>query len=251
MVKVKMVCETCGKEIERSKSQISRHNFCSIECAYKFNRGENSVHWKGGEVSVTCNICGKLFTKKRCDVLPENFCSRECKGKHHSKVISGKKNPRYVDKVSIKCDNCGKEIKRYPREVFKKNFCDQKCLGEYRRGKNNPFWNGGSSFFPYCEKFNDEFRSRVRAFFGYKCVECGMPEEENGRKLSVHHVHYDKSSCCSDAPHQFVTLCQKCHARTNTNKEYWKRVFEELLEEKYGGKSYFTREEMELLKPDE
>ena len=36
-------------------------------------------------------------------------------------------------------------------------------------GPNSPRWKGGISFEPYCEKFNEEFKERVRAFFGYRC----------------------------------------------------------------------------------
>jgi len=64
------------------------------------------------------------------------------------------------------------------------------------------FWYGNVRYYDYplyCEKFNAEFRERVRAYFGYVCPECGTPQ--NGRKLAVHHVNYNKKSCCDpDVP---------------------------------------------------
>lgn len=115
---------------------------------------------------------------------------------------------------------------------------------EYRKkrsGKNAFGWMGGISFEPYCEKFNSEFKNRVRAFFGYVCLECGTPQ--NGTKLNVHHVNYNKKTCCNDETPMFVPLCKSCHAKTNSNREFWKQHFTYLITNYYEGKSYFTQEE--------
>lgn len=54
----------------------------------------------------------------------------------------------------------------------------KKKLSESNKGKNSgskhPNWRGGVSFGQYCEKFNNEFKERVRAFFGNHCVICGQ-----------------------------------------------------------------------------
>jgi len=76
----------------------------------------------------------------------------------------------------------------------------------------HPRWKGGISFEPYCIKFNNEFKERVREFFGRKCVECGAPE--NGKKLCVHHVNFKKDTCCTpEVPRLFVALCTSCHGK--------------------------------------
>ena len=89
-------------------------------------------------------------------------------------------------------------------------------------------------------KFKPEFKERVRKFFGRVCVECGAPE--NGRKLDVHHVNFDKSSCCSDVKPLFVALCRSCHMKTNTNREHWEDRYTQLINEKFEGKCYFPKE---------
>ena len=94
----------------------------------------------------------------------------------------------------------------------------------------------------YCEKWNENLRERVRAFFGYQCVECGTPQ--NGRKLHVHHVHYNKKLCCDDTPRSLIALCISCHLRTNFDREYWSKHFQEMIDIYYGGKCWFTKEEM-------
>lgn len=111
-------------------------------------------------------------------------------------------------------------------------------------GENNPHWRGGISFEPYCPKFNREFKERVRAFWGYVCGNCGKPQEENRRKLHVHHVNYKKEACCEeDIPKYFIPLCDSCHGRTSHNREKWEKKLTKTLEKKFGGRCYFHQGE--------
>jgi hypothetical protein len=120
-------------------------------------------------------------------------------------------------------------------------------LGNSRKGDKNPRWLGGVSFEPYCIKFNNEFKERVRAFFGYQCVECY--HKQNGEKLHIHHVDFNKNSCCDpNIPKLFVPLCHSCHGKTNHKREYWEQHFTDMINQYYQGKCYLTKEEMEELK---
>jgi hypothetical protein len=113
----------------------------------------------------------------------------------------------------------------------------------------NEIWYGGVRYFSddlYCELWTEELRERCRAYFGYVCVECGTPQ--NGRKLSVHHIHYNKKTCCDGSPRDLVPLCKECHGKTTSgDRGYWEKHFTEMLYGYYGGKSFFTKEEMELI----
>lgn len=117
-------------------------------------------------------------------------------------------------------------------------------LRPYMLRENHPNWNGGSSFEPYCPKFTREFKERVRVWFGYICPNCGTPQ--NREKLGVHHVHYNKDTCCDGSIPLFVPLCKPCHGKTNgkKNRVQSEQHFTELINTWYGGKCYFTREEM-------
>jgi len=110
------------------------------------------------------------------------------------------------------------------------------------RGEKHPNWKGGISFGPYCHRFNEEFKERVRSFWGYLCGYCGKSQSENKRKLHVHHVDYKKDSCCNEgSPRRFIPLCNSCHSRSNWNKEKWRAIFIETINLKYGGKCYFPK----------
>lgn len=114
----------------------------------------------------------------------------------------------------------------------------------------NEIWYGGVKYFEdnlYCELWTAELRERCRAFFGYLCFECGTPQGK--RKLGVHHVHYNKKTCCDGSPRDIVPLCQECHGKTTSgDRKYWEQHFTEMLYGYYGGKCFFTKEEMKAYK---
>lgn len=99
-------------------------------------------------------------------------------------------------------------------------------------GEKSPVWRGGTSFEPYCHKFNEAFKESIRDKFGRVCFLCPTTEEENGRKLCVHHVNYNKDCLCSDADCEFVPLCDSCHSKTNHNRDYWEEIILNKLKEK-------------------
>lgn len=81
-------------------------------------------------------------------------------------------------------------------------------------------WNKGTGT-PnvYSEQFLLGYRKLIRERDGYICQLCGCPELECDENLSVHHIDYDKHN---DAPENLISLCRRCHVKTNTNRRYWK-----------------------------
>ena len=159
------------------------------------------------------------------------------------------------------CPVCGKEFQVHPSRMKKavKNFCRRKCAGVWHSqvhvGKNSPTWKGGISFEPYCPKFTNKYKERVRAWYNYQCSNCEQPQ--NDKKLCVHTVYYNKQACCEQNengeyiynidgeqvkvignPNKFVALCRSCHTKTNHNRFYWVRYFEDIINSWYGGRSW-------------
>jgi DNA-directed RNA polymerase subunit RPC12/RpoP len=124
----------------------------------------------------------------------------------------------------------------------------------------------------YCELWKD-VNPRVHAFFNNKCCLCGT--EETTISHVGHHVFYVKEACCwhnedgeyytnlnvnthrkdeyyiGDNPNYFVILCQSCHGKTNgtfENRKKWADYFKNMIDEKYEGKCYLTKEEYEKYK---
>jgi hypothetical protein len=140
--------------------------------------------------------------------------------------------------------------KNEEREKYKlaaiKNQQDPVYRSRVSEAKGFGFWYGAVHYYNdqmYCEKFNADLKERVRAYRGHICFECGTPQ--NGKRLHVHHVHYDKKTCCNGSPHDLIPLCASCHVKTNTNRKYWEDHFTKMIYQiDLDGKCFFTKEEM-------
>jgi hypothetical protein len=242
MPKVPVTCQECGNEFEIFPSRLKRGQvkYCSKTCMIKAQSkktGENNPSWKGGKITRVCKECGKEFKKH-----PSG--TKNGQGQYCSKACMGKALSAYKTRI---CDVCRKEFKT--NEPTQK-YCSRTCMGKAQSkiyiGEKHHNWRGGVSFEPYCSKFNNEFKERVRTFFNNVCILCGKTEQENGKKLIVHHVNYKKEACCDeDIPRVFVILCASCHGKTNSVKgrEKYQKQFEKMIEKRFGGRSYFHKKE--------
>jgi len=93
-------------------------------------------------------------------------------------------------------------------------------IGLSEMGSKNHFWKDGISFARYPSIWNRELREIIRKRDDYCCHICGDIQIET--RFHVHHIDYDKQNC---HPDNLVTLCGKCHLRTNHNRDYWLKYF--------------------------
>jgi hypothetical protein len=73
-------------------------------------------------------------------------------------------------------------------------------------------------------------------------------DEENGRKLDVHHVAYDKDSCCelkrfNCAPNLFIPVTKNWNVKMNGNREYWEENLTNYIMIWHNGECYLPKEE--------
>jgi hypothetical protein len=251
-----MICKECGKTFEPSFSNATKGYglFCGKDCYFSYRKkailsGEYKTKKK--VYTFVCIHCNKEFTRTGHDKHNNKYCSRDCSQQHRV----GKLHPRF-NQVPVECTQCHTELSRSPSYIKGEswgNFCNHDCkakwMSEHNAGANHPQWQGGISYEPYCPLFNETFKQRVRAFFNNTCVSCGKLEADSNEHLHVHHVVYNKLTCCDDSPKLFVALCRSCHTKTNHNRELYEEQFRNLIATKYQGRSYFTVEEWELLNP--
>jgi hypothetical protein len=94
-------------------------------------------------------------------------------------------------------------------------------------GENSHAWRGGKSFEPYCPKFNKFVREEIRERFDRACLLCGT--HENGRRLSIHHVDYNKNDMCNGMKWALIPLCTSCHAKNKFRSTFLFQSMDKLL----------------------
>lgn len=141
-------------------------------------------------------------------------------------ICSNKEGHNYIDGRSLKqyyCIDCNREIS-YPNFLYGNKQCNS-CA---KNGKNNPNWQDGSSFEIYPINFNNSLKEFIRDRDNHECQLCHIKEIELNRLLSVHHIDYIKENC---VPENLISLCKKCHVKTNSNRNYYYIYFKEIIKD--------------------
>jgi len=206
---------TCGKSREITIKELQRRS--GIYRCHRCAMGRR----KRKAVAIVCIECGKhrydLPPSKARRVLHESPRCASCarKGARATTWRGGK--------VRLACSKCG--AARYVSRSRAAAATGRGRRGAYRcwpchlanrEGPENPAWRGGVSFEPYPVGWTPSLRRRIRKRDGNECAVCGGTD--NGRKMPVHHIDYNKNNLRDD---NLVTLCIKCHAKTNFRREHW------------------------------
>lgn len=91
-------------------------------------------------------------------------------------------------------------------------------------GERHPNWQGGISNLPYPFGFNRKLRNQIKSRDGCRCQnpDCwGVT-----KKISVHHIDYDKNNC---DPENLLVLCISCNSRANYRRGYWTETYYRIM----------------------
>lgn len=197
--------------------------------------GKNRKHTEESKRKMSESKRGHITTEETKRKIRESCALK--RNEINAKIKQALNTPTTREKLSAIA------ARRWKDPVYRKN------MAASHTGENSAQWRGGISFEPYCAKFNEDLRRRIRAFFDNRCVACGKSNEENisqtGRvyKLHCHHIEYRKTACCDDIPVQFAALCISCHMKTNHDRGKWQTMLHRIIDEIYDGRSYFTQDE--------
>lgn len=187
--KVSVECNQCGIEFKRKPSKAGGKTFCSTKCKSIDSRRQ---------VDLTCKVCGDGFSRKKSDV-GAGYCSPECGYIAESAEI-----------IELECDNCGIEFERPEYDVQdENNYCSLSCSNS-KEGHWN--WQGGDSDHirrtPEYREWNNTIHETRD-----DCAEC--QSEEN---LQAHHIVPvgEDSSLATDVDNG-VLLCGRCHSSKHPN----------------------------------
>jgi hypothetical protein len=245
--------DNCSEETRAKISKARSGKPRSEETKAKIsaaNIGENNPMY--GTKGHKCPNFGKTFTEEH----KAKIAAAQMGEKNHNYGKTGKnsanygKHPTNETKEKIakslrgeKNSLYGKTGKKHPMYGYKFSAEQRQKMSDTRRLEKHHNWQGGISFEPYCPKFNDDLKRRIRSFFDYECVLCNKSTEENKQQLSCHHVEYSKLACCDGKPVYFAALCIRCHTITNYDRPRWEAMLHRIIDEIYGGRSYWTKDE--------
>lgn len=212
------ICEVCNNLTKNKR-------YCSVKC-YRINQ---KIEISKGILPKPPSSKGKPSWNKGLTMKTDSRVKGTFgfKNKKHSKDTLEK-----FKKIALKRYESDIERIKQSERMKNREFTDEHKLkikiSVIKRVNSpdyiNPRYIDGRSFLPYCEKFNDKFKEEIRKRDNYTCQLCGKTQEENGRKLDVHHIHHDKQNCYPDC----IALCRKCNVGTVEIKETMK-YYEDLL----------------------
>lgn len=180
--------------------------------------------WNKGKTGVYSEaVIQRLSEAGRRDNLSEETLRKRSEAKR------GEKNPRYVDGRSLRKKRTISEAHR-GRTL---STLHRLHIAESHRGKKNPSWKGGVSFEPYCPRFNDKVKEKIRNEYSRTCVKCGKSALQDKQRLSVHHIDDNKNQGCNGNKWRLIVLCNSCHGEM-ANMEKHLLLFLLLLNNKRG-----------------
>ncbi len=114
-----------------------------------------------------------------------------------------------------------KGVKRLPfSESWRKN------IGKSQKGEKGSNWQGGKSFELYGLDWTIDLKENIKKRDNYTCQICGVHQNNlTGffKKLDIHHIDYNKKNLNLG---NLITLCRKCHTKTNHYRELWTKYFD-------------------------
>lgn len=181
-------------------SGIYKHKPCSEETRIKLKKNKPPFQK------------GKKFPNRK---KPAPF-SEETRKKMSLKLIGNKHTLGF--KHSEKTKKLMSKILKGKKktEEWKNKVSEIRIKKGLSRKEKNPAWKGGISFLPYSIDWTITLKRSIRERDNYICQIC------NQYGLDVHHIDYDKQNC---NPNNLITLCHKCHMKTNHKRDYWINYF--------------------------
>ena len=135
---------------------------------------------------------GKTFSKEHC--------------RNISEARKARAPPSEETRRKISEGNKGKIVSEETRQK----------ISSWHQSISYEDWESFAKDGEYCHKFNNDCRERNREKYERRCFICGKDEDDNGERLSVHHVDMSKSQGCDGEEWKLVPLCHSCHSRAHS-----------------------------------
>ena len=186
-MKVKLICQWCGKEYDVRPYKAKTSKYCSVECKNKAHSkrmtGKDNSNYGLKHALKVCPNCGKTFNPSKPEII---FCSKRC----HSEYV----------RVVQTCLNCGKKykIRKSEKAQNKKRFCSKKCKEDYQKAQYYE-----TKRCVICGKEFTGLKSKNRLYCSAKCSNAAKGNgtelkcKECGKAFRVNPCKKDYAKFCS------------------------------------------------------
>lgn len=145
---------------------------------------------------------GKTFSKEWKDKM----------SKSHKGINTWLKGKKHTEEHNKKISQAG--LGRIHTEEAKRK------MSEAQKGEKGSNWQGGLSFEFYPQEWSKTLKRSIRERDNYICQLCSAIQDDEA--FAVHHIDYNKKNC---NPDNLITLCRKCHMKTNYKRNEWMNYF--------------------------
>lgn len=205
----------------RLKQSIAHIGMIPANKGKKSPNISGSKHWNFGNHKTgigTPNYRGAINTTCKCG-KPKAHKSKVCKDCYHTDNV-----------CIIKCAWCNKEKEIWNCLKKEHNFCCRACkdqwASENQTGIKATGYIHGQAHLPYAKTWTKKLKEQIRNRDNFTCQICGKSQLDFQRRLSIHHIDYNKENC---KEYNLISLCVHCHGLTNKNRNSWIEYFQELL----------------------
>ena len=223
--------EETKKKVQATRLGLNAINLCECGCGeivknrfvigHHMRMPENKFINKGRSPSIE--------TRKKISIANTgNTLTNEQKQKISDSKIGKRRSEETKKKIS------DAHIGKILSEEHKKNIGiggkgkilseeTKKKIGDSHRGDKSNLWMGGVWKDPYCRKFTNSVREKVRDKYNRKCFICDKHEKDNFTKagvlwrLSVHHVDMNKNQGCDEHEWRLIPVCIQCHTKLHSD----------------------------------
>lgn len=214
------MCYKGYKHTAESKARMSRtREITTIGAGNGFYGKYHTEEWKQKRRLLYSGEGNPMYGVKRSGTYKPETRHRMGSG------WRGKKQP--LDLVTRRTATCRGRVKSEEtrRKISQSRKASPLCqVVFFKQGKDNPAWNGGTSFEIYGDNFTQELKDEIRARDNYTCQLCFIVE--NGRRHTCHHIDYCKQHTVTE---NLITLCTPCNNKVNQNRLFWEAHFTSLL----------------------
>ena len=209
-------CLDCGKKI----CEVAKR--CH-SCALKGNKNSPKFMTNEAKAKISQSLSGRILTKLHREKISKSHFGKRLSSETLNKIRK-ENHHSYKDGRTFRlywCKNCGNPI-----SASSGFYGLSLCLSCCRKGKLNPNYLDGVSVSEYGDDFTNALRENIRKRVHFQCRECGCSQEELFSKLDVHHIDYDKKN---NTHENLISLCRKCHMKTNYKRQDWSVHYSNVL----------------------